>query len=215
MTKYIMQTDRQTDKSQAWSVTAFNDEILLLEDNARYPNFVKEVHGGREMCPTTNKVHFQGALILKSQQRLSALKKWLPTAHFEACRQIDALKKYSMKEDTAVGDKVVRENETPHYRMEELLMMIAHNRPDEYVYYDENQKYKEEYWAIVNKIVYISPRLISAFTIPAMEKAWVQTRSVWIRKEGELRHSITGADTESVGDSPLNEFTPAENNLSL
>lgn len=214
MTKYKMQTDRQTDKSAAWSVTAFGDEISLLEDNDRYPNFVKEVHGGREMCPTTSKVHFQGALILKSQQRLSALKKWLPTAHFEACRQIDALKKYCMKDDTAVGDKVVRENETPHYRMEELLMMIAHNRTDDCDTFDETMKYKEEYWAIVNKIVYISPRLISAFTIPAMEKAWVQTRGVWLRKEGELRHSITGADISDVGDSPLNEDIPAENNLS-
>jgi len=151
-----MPTDRQTDttkKSGAWSVTAFNDEIALLEDNERYPNFVKEVHGGREVCPTTGTLHFQGAIILKSEQRMSAIKKWLPTANLQPAKVLEALKKYAMKSDTAVGDKVVRANETPHYRMEELLMMIAHNRTDDCDTFEESMTYKEEYWVIVNKSV--------------------------------------------------------------
>jgi len=198
----MSKTDRQTDKATTWCVTAFDDEMDKLEDNARYPNFVKEVHGGRECCPTTQRTHFQGLIQLKSQQRLSAIKKWLPTAHLQVCRDIHALKKYVMKAETAVGDKVVRENVTPHYRMEELLIMIAADRTEACDQYEEDQKFKEEYWAIVNKIVYREQRLISAFTIPAMEKAWIQTRNVWIRKEGELRHSITGADNEVSPDSP-------------
>lgn len=192
----MTQTDRQTDKSTWWSVTAFGDEIELLEDASRYPNYVAAVHGGRESAPETGRIHFQGAIKCKSQQRLSALKKWLPTSHFEVARSEHALLKYVMKEETATGDKIVRQNETPHYRMDELLMKIARVRDDVdsdiLDQYESDSKYKEEYWAIVNKIVYDEPRLITAYTIPAVEKAWTQTRGVWIRKVGEeASYSIT------------------------
>lgn len=202
----MSKTDRQTDKSTWWSVTAYNDEIEYLEDRARYPNWVAEVHGGRETCPTTGRLHFQGAIKCKSQQRFSAIKKWLPTAHIETARSEWALAKYVKKDETAAGEKLVRTPDTPHYRMDELLMIIAKNRDSSTDIYEEDSKYKDEYWAIVNRIVYDQPRLITAYTIPAVEKAWVQTRNVWIRKNKELseHHSITGADDEVTEESQLN-----------
>ena len=51
-----------TRKSTWWSVTAYNDEIESMEGN--FPEWVKAVYGGRETCPTTGRLHFQGALAL-------------------------------------------------------------------------------------------------------------------------------------------------------
>jgi len=94
-----------SDKATWWSVTAFGDEILLLEDISGYPHWVATVYGGREECPETKSVHFQGALQCYSQQRLAKLKSWLPTAHFEIARKVEALKKYAMKSETAISEK--------------------------------------------------------------------------------------------------------------
>jgi len=96
-----------SDKATWWSVTAFGDEILLLEDPSRFPSWVAKVYGGREECPDTKSIHFQGALQLHTQQRLSKLKSWLPTAHFEIARKVEALKKYAMKSETAVSEKKI------------------------------------------------------------------------------------------------------------
>lgn len=124
------QTDRQniflsfstmTDKSTWWSVTAYNDEIELLESN-EFPDFVVKVFGGREKCPTTGRIHFQGAVQCRSQQRFSALKKWLPTAHWEPAKNKDALQKYAMKADTAIGDKEERTNTVEMITMEKLMI---------------------------------------------------------------------------------------------
>lgn len=96
-----------------WSITAFNDEATLLcasmEGKGEIPNFVKEIHGGMEKCPTTGKEHFQGALHT-DQVRLSQLKKWLPTSHLEKAKNKNALIKYALKADTAVGVKSSMEN---------------------------------------------------------------------------------------------------------
>ena len=80
-----------------------------MENWNRYPAFVRTVHGGREQCSKTNRLHFQGAVQCKEKQRFSALKRWLPTAHLEPARDVKALKAYAMKADTAVGEsKFVR-----------------------------------------------------------------------------------------------------------
>lgn len=47
--------------------------------------------------------HFQGYAELQGQHRLAALKKWLPTAHFEARRgTAEQARAYCMKEDTRI-----------------------------------------------------------------------------------------------------------------
>lgn len=54
---------------------------------------------GDEKAPTTGQQHFQGYAQLAAKQRLSALKKLMPTAHFEVARGDDeANKEYCSKE---------------------------------------------------------------------------------------------------------------------
>lgn len=218
----MSKTDRQTDKSSAWSVTAFNEEILLLEDASTYPEFVKEVLGGREMCPKTSKLHFQGAVILHSQQRLSALKKWLPTAHWEPAKQRDALKRYAMKADTAVGEKTIRENAIPYLDIEAKMRIMA----EAYITFsaedvDKEMEYRErdpkdgEFWYLLTCKVLpkYGGKIINSFAYPEVRVLWRNTKEFWIRKDQELRQpplSITeAADTLEIK-SPAGIYTNGE-----
>lgn len=200
-------TDRQTDRSSAWSVTAYNSEIEQLEDDTTFPSFVKAVHGGRETCPKTGKLHFQGAVILHSQQRLSALKKWLPTAHWEPARQRDALIKYAMKEDTAAGDKTVRENTVPYLDIEAKMKIIAEaylsfnaSDVDKELEYKQRDEKDGEFWFLLTHKVLpkYGGKIINSFAYPEVRTLWRNTKEFWIRQDPELRPplSITeAADT--------------------
>lgn len=176
-------TDRQTDKAMWWSVTAFGDEIILLEDKSNYPDFVKEIFGGREICPDTDREHFQGAINCNRQVRMSALKKWLPTSHLEPARNVQALKQYAMKLDTAVDNKHVRVNEIKYQRMSDTCMILARiaieQRPDTLESYssefckDLSSKEAIKYWVYylinlaverdINFINYVNTQVINNF----------------------------------------------------
>lgn len=129
-------TDRQTDnRSTWWSVTAYDDEIQQCEDKDKYPIFVKRLLGGRETCPTTGKLHFQGALQCSHVVRLAQLKKWLACAHFEPARNIDALKLYAMKQETAVDTKEERVSTTQYLKPSDMMQKLAEvylNMPDDH-----------------------------------------------------------------------------------
>lgn len=61
------------------------------------------VYGGNqlEVCPETGRIHIQGFVVFATNQRLSALKKLHPTAHFELMRgKLEDSEKYCSKEDT-------------------------------------------------------------------------------------------------------------------
>lgn len=184
-------TDRQptTMRAACWSCTAFdNDEIVLLENSDNYPQFVKQVYGGREICPTTNREHFQGAIVLKTQQRLSAMKKWLPTAHFQVARQTEALKKYCMKQETAVGPKLVRNNERKYLTMKDALMTLARTLLDDNDVV-KDMTISQKYWYAVRKHLIDFPDDIGLFSQPQMLRAFKNTASVW-----ELHNLIDGVN---------------------
>lgn len=192
--------DRQ-DKSVWWSVTAFTDAEIAELSGTQFPRYIRKVFGGLEKCPTTDKVHFQGAIQCQTQQRFSALKKWLPTAHLEVARSAEALVKYAMKQDTAVGDKQVSDNTTPYAAMHEMLIKIASAQIDvstELVKYldlknckNADEEYREEYIYVTRHILSEAPNLVTAFMIPAMEKAWIRYRSVWIARALVLQAQAT------------------------
>lgn len=202
----MAKTDRQTDKAVWWSVTAFGDEIAILEDTSKYPPIVRKVHGGREMCPTTGKEHFQGAIQCTTQVRMSALKQWLPTAHFEAARQKDALLKYAMKEDTATGEKLERTNPVKYYTPEELLTEIAYSM----VEYADDMKYRGEEGAkrYFNEAICLllinDAKLTGQLMNPSLRNFWVITHTVWLlrakqRKQEEEDALDGGSVIEHVG----------------
>lgn len=200
-------TDRQTDRSSCWIATAYNDEISILQDATKYPPFVKEVHGGLETCPQTHKLHFQGAIILHTQQRLSALKRWLPTAHLEPAKSKEAVKKYCMKAETAVGEKTVRNNTVPYLRMDELLTLVGNIvakaqkalLPEYLAIIVDDDDRKREYWWAVKQILEKNPRYISSFSDARFKTAWQYTAEVWINQPTlSITESADNETQESV-----------------
>jgi len=95
----MAQTDRQTDKSSRWAFTAYEDQWSLFET---IPPGIAEWGWNAEMCPKTNRKHYQGYLRTSQQQRFAWLKKLLPGVHLEIAKNWDALKLYCQKEETRI-----------------------------------------------------------------------------------------------------------------
>jgi len=197
-------TDRQTDKSTWWSITAYNDEIALLEDTTKWPAEVKKVYGGREMCPTTERIHFQGAVQYSRQVRFSHVKKWLPTAHIEAARQETALKTYVMKADTAVGDKTVRENITPYFPHHAVCKLLA------LVDVPDTGDDERMFWDQVNKLLVTHQMLSSILSNSSFKSFFLKTKRTW-RK---IAISEQGANSITAPPDSANEMVTESDNES-
>lgn len=194
-------------KSTWWSVTAFNDDIVLLEAT-EFPEFVAKVHGGREACPKSGRIHFQGAIQCRRQVRRSQLKAWLPTAHLEPAIKPDRLKEYALKEETAVGEKKTVDNPVQHISMEVLMMKMAEHWDEEGFIEDwkktENTKlsFKSAYWKMVNEMLTMYPqyrKVCQLFARSDTISLWEHTRPTWL------------AVAEGYSITPPQVAPPAEN----
>lgn len=179
------QTDSQTDRAFHFMGTAYGEDMLKLEDVSGLPQFVKKVYGGREICPKTGREHFQYHIACRTQQRWSAIKKWLTGAHIQVARVPKDSIAYAMKVATASGVKQVIE---PDYiDNQKALMMLAEICPqfckcihpgktrDEYSHLDEN----ENYWHRVRKILWNQPHLCGLYGKPDLFRIWKNTEVVW------------------------------------
>jgi len=181
----------KTVKSVWWSVTAYNNEIELLEDVSGYPIGVSKVFGGREICPKTQRTHFQGCIQLVQQQRMSWFKQWLPTAHLEAARQKDALIKYAMKTDTADGEKILRQSVKKFYSAEDICRLITSKVPD------RQTDRQIQFWHAVNEIIIEDPGMTGQLMNPSLKNFWINTATAWKRLELGERDSITHVRDEA------------------
>ncbi len=200
----MSQTDRQTDKATWWSVTAYNDEIERLEDTTTYPPDVIKVWGGREECPTTKRVHFQGCIQLRKQQRRAWLKSWLPTAHLEPAIQKEALKKYAMKADTATGEKLERSNTVKYYSADEICLLIGSKVTDEIMM--RSADHKDWFKASINILLRENVRLAGQLMNPSLRSFWCDTAYVWIDKSREnviVDDGITYAEFKESFDNQM------------
>lgn len=185
----MAKTDRQTDKGTWWSVTAFNDEIAILSDKDKWPAEVHTVYGGLEECPDTGRKHFQGAIRLNKQQRLSWFKSWLPTAHLEIARSKEALVKYAMKEETAIGDKTQQENTVTYMRAEQVCMALMDSVFDDYKDLDMVKTDDKDYifWVAVNRLLEKDIRLAGQLMNPTLKSWFRNTKWTWYSKVQKLR----------------------------
>jgi len=114
-------TDRQTDKSSRWAFTAYEDQWSLFEN---MPPGIAEWGWNAEVCPKTNRKHYQGYLRLTQQQRFAWLRKLLPGVHIEVSKNWDALKLYCQKEETRIpGTEPVTQtsNFLTHYQYVDVV----------------------------------------------------------------------------------------------
>lgn len=162
-----------TKRSTWWSVTAFNDEIALIEGTL--PEWVREVYGGREQCPKSGTIHYQGAIRLQQQERMSKVKSWLPTAHLEPARDVDCLTKYAMKSDTAIGPKEVRKNPILFFKAHEICELIASQT-------DRQTSFSER----ICMILRVRPELAGQLMNPSLRRFYLETEKVWLERAGGI-----------------------------
>ena len=184
----MAKTDRQTDKATWWAVTAYNDDITILENKETYPDWVLKVYGGREQCPSTGTIHFQGAVQCVRQQRFAAMKSWLPTANLKPAIHKECLVKYVMKEETAIGPKneVVNDHAIPYMTTDILLKTITGyavtqfgldpitNEPVNLV------GTEELWWKCVNMLLMVHPQLAGNFLNKQLMNLWLKTFDTWV-----------------------------------
>ena len=101
-----------TDKSTRWQFTAYEEQWRLFQ---AMPPAVAEWGWNTEICPKTNRKHYQGYFLLRTQHRFAAVKKLFPGVHVEIAKDWNALKEYCKKADTrAPGtEPVVAYNDIP------------------------------------------------------------------------------------------------------
>lgn len=175
-----------TQRGSWWSLTINNptpDDRKRLQKEG-LPAFVKMVQFqdeiGKEGTP-----HIQGAAHT-AQVRFSAIKEWLPRAHIELARNKESLLNYVWKSETAIpGTQMKSENE--FITMEKAMLMIAEHKWDYCEWaelhghrIDPSKHASQEYWRAVKYILLEKPSLIGLFSNPQFERAWVNTRSVWL-----------------------------------
>lgn len=171
-----------------WSITINNPTQTDRDALKSPPSFVKLVkyqdEVGDEGTP-----HIQGC-VNTAQVRFSQVKAWLERAHIEVARDKNALLKYVEKEDTAVAGTRVEER-GDFYSMADALKYIGSKvdkvRYNEWLYTNDHtpqeiKSYKKvEFWSAVEDILKEKPNLVGLLTNPQLERAWVNTRSVWVQ----------------------------------
>jgi len=193
--------ERQTDKSTRWQFTAQSGQFPYFINQP--PNdLIAEWGFQEEIAPDKGTHHLQGYLRTKRQVRLSQLRTIYPGVHFEIAKNWNALKNYSKKEETAVpGTQVMWVSEEKALTMKDTLVLVASNITEGIVgrcsrIFQEDmtgkvkpptkqeikQEIIEEYWDAVNKILSDQPNLIGLLSQPQYQRAWENTRAVWIQE---------------------------------
>jgi len=121
------QTDRQTDKAIHWNTAVFD-----VDDNwaklKTLPDFVKEVHKQQEICPTTQKLHYQIHVVCHRQVRFTQLAGWISKTHWKPVRGAEHIAnsiKYTSKSESAVkGTSEVHKGQA-YLQLHELLLVVA------------------------------------------------------------------------------------------
>jgi len=185
-------TDRQTDKTTRYSFTAYEGQWSLFET---MPDLVASWGWQKEICPSTQREHYQGYILLKRQARLSQLKQLFPGVHVEAARDWAALIQYCKKPETAIaGTQVYQTNPSVHLTMTQALLKLAAHVPFRPVpTYEQIEKIKDldkfykqqqdiEYNMALISILEQDDRLVSVYANNAMRFAWNSTREYYLEK---------------------------------
>lgn len=176
------ETDRQTDKSSRWAFTAYEAEWPLFQV---MNDLVAEWGWQTEICPNTQRKHYQGYLRTKRQVRFAQLKKVFPGVHLETARDWNKLLNYCKKTDTAVPGTVVAEvNRTKNMTMAEAMIMLAEAAiwpsREHLETEDAIKKYLDMvFWEAVASLCAEDVNLIGLFTQPQYHRAFVKLPQLW------------------------------------
>lgn len=216
------QTDRQTDKSSRWAFTAFESQWSLFDkDQLKEHTIVKDCGWQEEVCPDTQRRHYQGYMLTQRQVRLSQLVKEFPGVHFEVARDWMKLLNYCRKTDTAVPDSQVKYSSDRQYlNMHSAFILLgkeyAENKEDFYndlLEYTKLQGAKDpdvfEYKWLSRRLVDKQPEDVAVYSNPQFQRAWIDYGRTFKR----LALDALEAVQEQVPDSITRE--PSESEVEL
>lgn len=92
-------------RSRAWSLTNFAVEQFSLQDlcTLSTERGAAAFIGQREVCPRTDRLHYQCALRYHDAKSWAAIRAAYPSCHVEPGRSWNALKKYCSKTESRVN----------------------------------------------------------------------------------------------------------------
>lgn len=181
------ETDRQTDKTSRWAFTAYQAQWPLFTS---VNELVAEIGWQIEVCPDTQREHYQGYLRTTRQVRFAQLKKIYPGVHLEPAKNWDALVKYCKKTESAVeGTQQHHENKKTFMTMAQALTKLAAHCPyvDRTRFIDMDEKQlkahnEQQFWDCVQNILETSPDEVGLYTQPQYFRAFINTRRIWMDK---------------------------------
>lgn len=206
----------KTDKTTRWAFTAYEGEWHLFKT---MNDKIAEWGWQTEICPDTQREHYQGYMRTKTQQRFSTMKTIFPGVHLEQAKNWNALLEYCQKTDTAVtGSQVKQVNTSQPMTMAQALTKLALHIPFKRAVnwlestnpIKENEdQIKHEFWTAVREILRGDPNSVGLWTQPQYFRAWQHTREVWIDlaiQEAEIGVLPSDEETDRQTDIPVYAF---------
>lgn len=177
-------------KTTRWAFTAYEGQWELFKTP---PPIVAEWGWQTEICPETQRPHYQGYIRTSRQVRFSQIHEHLHGVHLNAARNWIKLLQYCKKKDTAVPGTQVHQVFQPEFQtMAEVLIKVAKNRPRDLDFSkcESVKEFKEmfalEFEQSVATILKVEENLVGLLSQPQYERAYTKWRSVWTEKSDEI-----------------------------
>jgi len=185
----MAQTDRQTDKAIHWKTAVFDDPNGSTAGNwealDKLPDHVKELHRKKEICPETQREHFQIHVVCHRQVRLKAMTDWIKHTKWFAVlgkQHIENSLAYIRKvETTAPGAEVEVLQGDRYLQIHELLLFVARNF-EMSAWAENDMTVVKSEWIATKQYLwkYASPPTVSEYGLkwisklsnPVLEKSW-------------------------------------------
>jgi len=166
------------EKSSRWQFTAYEEQFSLFQS---MPPGVAEWGWNTEICPKTNRTHYQGYLRLQQQQRFAWLRKILPGVHVEIAKNWQALVQYCKKEDSrAPGTEpvhVINDIPTQFSYAEEVAERIV---KQERLYMSVNPNHRKfQDWSLEEALVHIETVVRTDIASGRRGIQWIASNPNW------------------------------------
>jgi len=204
-----MFSDKGPEKTTRWGFTAFEGQWCHF---VFMPDLVAEWGWQTEICPDTQREHYQGYIRTKHQCRFAQMKKLFPGVHIKWARNWDALINYCKKSDTAVpGTQVHAVSESKALSMSDALIVLASNYPyleplplDKIDLKTLKDRHDTEFWmAVENVLRDTDPHLIGLYHQPQYARCMTNLRKFYL--ETAVFNAEWG-ETDRQIDIPNNAF---------
>jgi len=205
-----------TDKSTYWGFTAYEGQWYLFDT---MNDKIREWGWQQEVCPETQRLHYQGYVAMKGQTRFSTMKQIFPGIHFLIPKHWEKWKNYCRKIESAVpGTQVAQTNPSQPMTMAQALTKLALHIPFKRAVNwlestnpikENEEQIKHEFWTAVREILRGDPNSVGLWTQPQYFRAWQHTREVWIDlaiQEAEIGVLPLEEETDRQTDIPVYAF---------